>query len=192
VSAGEDQADIEKILSGDHSAFEGIVRRWQGPMINLAYRFCGERGRAEDMAQEVFLRVYRGLPKWRAEAAFSTWLFAVATNVYRSEMRRNPAGTVSIDDAADVLDVRSSAEMIDTMLDDSRRDRAVRRAVAGLPLKYREALILYYFQDMDVSAAAQILGLPEGTVKARLFRGRRILEKKLSSMLSTRVLEETI
>lgn len=192
MSAGEDQADIEKILSGDHSAFEGIVRRWQGPMINLAYRFCGERGRAEDMAQEVFLRVYRGLPKWRAEAAFSTWLFAVATNVYRSEMRRNPAGTVSIDDAADVLDVRSSAEMIDTMLDDSRRDRAVRRAVAGLPLKYREALILYYFQDMDVSAAAQILGLPEGTVKARLFRGRRILEKKLSSMLSTRVLEETI
>src|SRR5262245_30715691 len=90
VSASEDQEDVEKVLDGDISAFEGIVRRWQGPLVNLAYRFCHDRGRAEEIAQEAFLRAYRGLDKWRKEASFSTWLFAVAANLYRSELRRIP------------------------------------------------------------------------------------------------------
>src|SRR5262245_23232981 len=64
VTAAEDQADVEKVLAGDVGAFESIVRRWQGPLVNLAYRFCHDRGRAEEMAQEAFLRVYRGLAGW--------------------------------------------------------------------------------------------------------------------------------
>jgi RNA polymerase sigma-70 factor (ECF subfamily) len=80
VSASEDQSDVEKVLAGDISAFEGIVGRWQGPLVNLAYRFCGDRSRAEDMAQEAFLRAYRALGGWRKDAVFSTWLFALATN----------------------------------------------------------------------------------------------------------------
>jgi len=72
LSASDDQADVERVLSGDVAAFEGIVRRWQGPLVNLAYRFFHDRGRAEDMAQEAFLRAYRGLAKWRREAMFST------------------------------------------------------------------------------------------------------------------------
>jgi RNA polymerase sigma-70 factor (ECF subfamily) len=106
VSAGEDQADVEKVLAGDVAAFEGIVRRWQRPLVNLAYRFCHDRGRAEEMAQEAFLRAYRGLAGWRRDAAFSTWLFAIATNVYRSELRRIPAVTVSLEVAAEVRDPR--------------------------------------------------------------------------------------
>ena len=92
MSAGDDQRDVDRVLSGDVSAFEGVVRRWQGPLVNLAYRFCRDRGRAEEMAQEAFLRAYRGLGKWRREAAFSTWLFALATNLYRSELARDPCG----------------------------------------------------------------------------------------------------
>ena len=69
----------------------GLSGRWQGPLINLAYRFCHDRGRAEEMAQEAFLRAYRGLGQWRKDAVFSTWLFALATNLYRSELRRIPA-----------------------------------------------------------------------------------------------------
>jgi RNA polymerase sigma-70 factor (ECF subfamily) len=72
VTASDDQADVEKVLAGEVSAFEGIVRRWQGPLINLAYRFCHDRARAEEMAQEAFLRCYRGLARWRKDAAFST------------------------------------------------------------------------------------------------------------------------
>jgi RNA polymerase sigma-70 factor (ECF subfamily) len=175
VSASDDQADVERVLAGNIDAFENIVRRWQSPLINLAYRFCRDRGRAEDLAQEAFLRAYRALGQWRKDAAFSTWLFALATNLYRAELRRIPGGIVSIDHVSEPKDPR----MEDGVLEVEDRDRTIRRAVFRLPRKYREALDLFYFHEMDVPATAQSLGLPEGTVKARLFRGRELLRGKL-------------
>jgi RNA polymerase sigma-70 factor, ECF subfamily len=186
VSPSDDQSAVEKVLAGDVSAFEEIVMRWQGPLINLAYRFCRDRGRAEEMAQEAFLRAFRALSQWRKDAVFSTWLFALATNLYRSELRRIPAGTLSIDDVREPADPRAS----DGGLEDYDRDAAVRRAVLALPSKYREALTLFYFHEMDVPAAARSLGLPEGTVKARLFRGREILRSKLPKTLAIPRLKE--
>lgn len=177
--SSEDEVDIDKILAGDVSAFEAIVRRWQGPLVNLAYRFCADRGRAEDMAQEAFLRAYRALSQWRRDAAFSTWLFALATNLYRSELRRIPARMLALDDIAEPKDPRAA----DRQIESRDRDNAVRRAVFALPAKYREVLVLFYFHEMDVAAAARSLGLPEGTVKARLSRGREILRGKLPQIL---------
>ena len=180
MSANEDQADVERVLAGQISAFEGIVRRWQGPLVNLAWRFCHDRGRAEDMAQEAFLRAYRALDRWRKDSAFSTWLFALATNLYRSELRRIPAGNLPLDKVAELRDLRP----VDGGYEEEERDRAVRRAVDALPAKYREVLVLFYFHEMDVPATARSLGLSEGTVKARLFRGRDILRKKLPALLT--------
>jgi len=188
VSASDDQADVERVLAGNISAFEGIVQRWQSPLVNLAYRFCHDRGRAEDMAQEAFLRAYRGLGQWRKDAVFSTWLFALATNLYRSELHRIPARTVSLEDIAEPRDARAFDGGFEDR--DYDRDRAVRRAVFALPPKYREALILFYFHDMDVTTAARSLGLPEGTIKARLFRGREILRNKLPQFLAVPRLKE--
>jgi RNA polymerase sigma-70 factor (ECF subfamily) len=192
VSASDDQTDVERVLAGEIPAFEGIVRRWQGPLVNLAYRFCHDRGRAEEMAQEAFLRAYRALGQWRKDAVFSTWLFALATNLYRSELRRIPARmlslTVSIDDVPEPPDTRASDGGLED--GDYDRDLAVRRAVGALPPKYREALIVFYFHDMDVTTAARSLGLPEGTVKARLFRGREILRSKLPQLLAVPRLKE--
>ena len=178
--AAADRADVASVRAGDVEAFAGIVRRWQTPLINLAYRFCGDRGRAEEMTQEAFLRAYRGLDSYRGDAAFSTWLFALATNLYRSELRRIPQRTVALDEAPEPSDPVSMIEAHE-MRD---RDIAVRRAVLALPPKYREALLLFYFHEMDVSAAAQSLGLPEGTVKARLHRGRELLRSKLPRLLA--------
>jgi RNA polymerase sigma-70 factor (ECF subfamily) len=186
MSASEDQSAVERVLAGDISAFEGIVRRWQAPLINLAYRFCHDRGRAEEMAQEAFLRAFRALNQWRKDAVFSTWLFALATNLYRSELRRIPARTMSLDEVAGPADTRAS----DGGLEDRDRNSAVRRAVLNLPSKYREVLILFYFHDMDVTAAARSLSLPEGTVKARLFRGRELLRSKLPQILAVPRLKE--
>ncbi|HMD22441.1 MAG TPA: sigma-70 family RNA polymerase sigma factor [Alloacidobacterium sp.] len=186
MSATEDQADVERVLSGDVASFEGIVRRWQGPLVNMAYRFCNDRGRAEEMAQEAFLRVYRSLASWRRDAAFSTWLFAVAANLYRSELKRIPAGNVALDDVAELMDKRSHS--LD--FEEHQRDRMIRRAVMALPAKYRDAMILYYFHEMDVPAASKSLGVPEGTVKARLFRGREILRSKLPQLLEVSRLKE--
>ena len=186
MSASEDQRDVEQVLAGDVSQFEGIVRRWQGPLINLAYRFCRDRGRAEEMAQEAFLRAFRALAQWRKDAAFSTWLFALATNLYRSELKRIPARLSPLEEVGEIRDTRA----IDGGLEDQDRDRSVRKAVYALPEKYREVLILFYFHEQDVPATARSLGLPEGTVKARLFRGREILRSKLQPVLAVPQLKE--
>lgn len=183
-ASATDEADVDKVLAGEISAFEGIVRRWQGPLINLAYRFCRDRGRAEEMAQEAFLRAYRAVGQWRRDAVFSTWLFALATNLYCSELRRIPAGTVPLEDIAEPADPRAFDRGLQDADYDNDRDLAVRRAVFALPPKYREVLILFYFHEMDVTTAARSLGLPEGTVKARLFRGREILRRKLPQRLA--------
>jgi RNA polymerase sigma-70 factor (ECF subfamily) len=186
VGTREDQEDVDRVLAGDISAFERIVYRWQGPLVNLAYRFCRDRSRAEDMAQEAFLRAYRGLKGWRRDAAFSTWIFAIATNFYRSELRRMPEGTLPLDSIEDLAALNTES----FKANDDDRDRAVRRAVSALPEKYKATMVLFYFHEMDVSAAARSLGLPEGTVKARLSRGRKILRQKLPQFLGELQLEE--
>jgi RNA polymerase sigma-70 factor, ECF subfamily len=172
----EDATLIARVIAGDTAAFEGIVRRWQAPLINLAWRFCRNRARAEEMAQEAFLRAFRNLSQFRAESAFSTWLFSLATNLYRTEIRRVPSIPLSLDEIAEPSDPRLAPEAFE----ESSRDESIRRAVLALPPKYRDAVLLFYFHEQDVPAAARTLRIPEGTVKARLFRGRELLRAKFS------------
>jgi RNA polymerase sigma-70 factor (ECF subfamily) len=175
-SRSEDAALIARVLAGDTAAFEGIVRRWQTPLVNLAWRFCRDRSRAEEMAQEAFIRAWRNLAQFRGESAFSTWLFALAANLYRTEISRVPATPLSLDEIAEPPDPRISP----TAFDDASRDEALRRGVLALPPKYRDAVLLFYFHEHDVPTAARTLGIPEGTLKARLFRGRELLRTKFS------------
>jgi RNA polymerase sigma-70 factor (ECF subfamily) len=176
VDVNEDRAVIASVLAGDTAAFAVLVRRWQGPLVSMAWRYCRDRGRAEEMAQEAFLKAYRNLAQWRGDSAFSTWLFALAANVYRTELRRIPATMLSLDEIAEPPDERLST----TAYDDASRDEALRRAVLALPPKYRDAVLLFYFHEQDVPEAARTLRVPEGTLKARLFRGRELLRSKFS------------
>jgi RNA polymerase sigma-70 factor (ECF subfamily) len=180
VSAEEDAADVRRVLGGEIQAFEGIVRRWEGPLVNLAYRLCRDPGLAEEMAQDAFVRAYRALASWRGDSRFSTWLFALAVNLYRSRLRRWRPAQVSLDAAGPLADVHGAEEA----LEEEERSRLVRRAVSALPEKYRDAVVMYYFAGMDVEQAARSLGLPEGSLKARLHRGRALLRRKLTRMLS--------
>jgi RNA polymerase sigma-70 factor, ECF subfamily len=184
--AADDRQDAARVLAGDTRAFEGIVRRWQSPLINLAYRFCRDRSRAEDMAQEAFLRAFRNLASWRQESAFSTWLFALATNLYCSELRRIPPITLPFDEVHEPLDPRA----IDGGLEQRNQNAAIHKAVQTLPARYREVLTLYYFHEMDVPATAQSLNLPEGTVKAHLFRARKLLRNKLKPLVESPLLTQ--
>ena len=174
----DDEAAVERVLSGDATAFSAIVERWQAPLINLAFRFCRDRTRAEDMAQEAFLRVFRGLGSWRRDAAFSTWLFALATNVYRDEMRRFVPEWVAVED-----DLPSSETPVAGIVEEASRRDIVHRAVQSLPSRYRDVILLYHFHEQNVALAAGTLGLPEGTVKARLSRGRAMLASKLENRI---------
>ena len=178
---GEDGRNVDLVLAGDTAAFAGLVQRWQGPLINMAWRFCRDRERAEDMAQEAFLRAFRNLGQWRRDAAFSTWLFALATNLYRSELKRIPATMLSLDEITEPSDSR----IHQTGLEDAQQAEMLRRAVVALPGKYRDAVTLYYFHEESVPSAALSLGVPEGTLKVRLHRGRELLRKKMSKGRAT-------
>lgn len=173
-----DVADVERVLGGDVGAFEGIVRRWQGPLVNMAWRYCRDRGRAEEMAQEAFVRAWRGLATWRRESSFSTWLFALAANVYRNELKRVPTVTLPMEEIAEPA---RAADQLDRMEERSQSD-LVRRAVLALPQRYREPVVLFYFHEQDVAAAAKTMRLPEGTVKARLSRARELLRRRFPKL----------
>ena len=186
--ADEDAAAVRLVVAGDVAAFDGIVTRWQGRLVTLAWRFCRDRTMAEDMAQEVFVRAFRALHTFRGDAAFSTWLTAIAMNTYRSCLRgREPRGA-----ALDLSRTPARGSDPFTGLRDQERDELVRRAVLALPAKYREPLVLFYFQEMDLAETARVLALPEGTVKARLSRGRDLLRQRAANQFAgwnTRVSE---
>lgn len=170
----QDAADAARVVAGDLDAFEGIVRRWQHRLVTLAWRFCRDRAMADDMAQEAFLKAFRSLAAFRGESAFSTWLTAVALNTYRSRLRAEGPPLLSLDPArtfsAEAGALRSLIER--------QKAEVVRKAVLTLPAQYREAILLFYFEDKSVAEAASVLGIAEGTLKARLHRGRELLRHK--------------
>jgi len=170
----EDDADLARVLAGDPEAFEGIVRRWQGRLIGLAWRFCRDRAAAEDMAQEAFLKAFRSLTTFRRESKFSTWLTAVALNTYRSRLRSDGLPLLGLPPTRTI----SVAPVALADLQEQERTEAVRRLVLTLPARYREAIIVYYFEERDLAESARVLGIAEGTLKARLHRGRELLKRR--------------
>ena len=173
-----DRAAVGRVIAGDIAAFEEIVRRWQGPLINMAWRYTRDRGRAEELAQEAFLRAWRNLASWRGDAKFSSWLFALAANLYRTELKRYPTVTAPIDS---IPEPAAEDRLEDEFLTASEQE-VIRRAVLALPMRYREPVLLFYFHEMDLAETARTLKIPEGTLKARLSRGREILRRRFPSL----------
>jgi RNA polymerase sigma-70 factor (ECF subfamily) len=174
----EDSADVQRVVAGDLSAFEGIVQRWQGRLVNLAWRFCRDRAMAEDMAQEVFIKAYRSLASFRGESTFSTWLTSIALNTYRSRVRAVTWQTVTLDPARTLAVDAGTHKYVE----DRQRNEAVRRAVLTLPERYRDAILMFYFEEKDLVETARALGIAEGTLKARLHRGRELLKRKVEQL----------
>jgi RNA polymerase sigma-70 factor, ECF subfamily len=174
----QDAADVARVVAGDLSAFEGIVRRWQHKLVGMAWRFCRDRATAEEMAQEVFLKAFRSLASFRGESAFSTWLISIAVNTYRSRLRVEGQPLLSLDPTRIFAAERSALHD----LEDHERAEAVRRAVLTLPAHYRDAIVVYYFEDKDLAEAARVLRVAEGTLKARLHRGRELLRRRCANL----------
>ena len=178
----DDQQDVARVLAGDTSAFEGIVRRWQSPLINLAYRFCRDRGRSEEMAQEAFLRAFRNLKSWRQESAFSTWLFSLATNLYCSEVRRIPPVTLPFDEVPEPHDPRALDAGLQQRSEEAAPPPSRQHAAPQIP---RSAAAVLLSGDGRPRHRQQPQH-PEGTVKARLFRARDMLRAKLQPRINLR------
>ena len=156
-------------------AFAELLRRHQGKVRGLLLRLAGDRTLADDLAQEVFLRAYRGLAGFEGRARFSTWLYRIAYNVYlnhRTRVRELAALPEGFESGAMAPESSLSANRSDL-----RRDLDV--AIAALPDRYRAVVTLYYLEDVSYPEIADILDLPLGTVKTHLHRAKRILREHL-------------
>jgi RNA polymerase sigma factor (sigma-70 family) len=159
--------------------FAELVQRYQDPVYGLTLRFVRSARDAEDLAQEAFLRAYRGLDGFKGDARFSTWLYRIAWNLCADWLRRNRRpgrAALAIDDAAGVADTRLGLE--EGLLAAEER-REVRRALDRLDEKYRSVLLLLYYQKLNYDQIAAVLDVPVKTVETRLYRARKLLKEIL-------------
>ena len=177
---------VQHCLRGDGPSWEELVRRHTRRVFNLCYRFTGNSSSAEDLSQEVFLRVFRTLPSYQsAQGAFPTWLTSVTRNLLVDHYRRTRRDrmTDSLDDAMPVLEEKhSSARAPDKLAQAAELSVQLQRGLARLSPELREAVILRDLQGLEYNEVQVILQVPEGTVKSRINRGRIELARILSEM----------
>jgi RNA polymerase sigma-70 factor (ECF subfamily) len=187
----EDSAIMLELRAGNMSGFDFLIQKYRRPIINFMYRMVHNQGIAEELAQEVFLRVYRSRETYRAEARFSTWLYRIATNLgvnyARDTRHERTASTVYLDETdsetgttPDVADTTPGAEA--ALL---RRERlnAIREHVLALPERQRTAVLMHKYEGMDYKQIGDVLKLSESATKSLLFRAYQTLREKLKEFV---------
>jgi RNA polymerase sigma-70 factor (ECF subfamily) len=178
-----DEQLVEDCLGGDVSAFDVLVDRWQRKIRGAAYRIVGSEEDAQDICQEAFLKAFRGLPSFKREARFSSWLYQIALNLSRDRLRRRKTRSwISLDDAEETHPGRVAAAMggpADDWVESREIQRLVALAVADLPDEQREVVVLKEYQGLTFPEIAEIQGVPLSTVKTRLYRGLSVLRERL-------------
>ncbi len=171
---------IERCLRDDSGAWEALVARYRRKVFHIAYKFTGKHDRAEDLSQEIFLKVFKSLDKFHQDADFSSWLSSVARNYcidnYRASKRERE---VLVDDLVAFDQAPASMGNPQRTLEDRDRRSLLRRGLDLLPVKLREAVILRDLHQLSYQEIAEKLSLPEGTVKSRINRGREELSRLL-------------
>ncbi|CAN5750095.1 sigma-70 family RNA polymerase sigma factor [soil metagenome] len=187
-----DFAAMTRLREGEDLALNEIMDRWQRRLTSYLLRFTGNETVAIDLAQETFVRVYQSRERYRPAGEFSTWLFAIATNLARQHFRwtrRHPAVSMdeTRDDGADppLKDrMASSGASPDEAALASERASAVRTAVAALPEDLRQVVVLSEYEDLSHAQIARVAGCTPKAVETRLYRARAILRERLNRWLS--------
>lgn len=174
----EESLLISRAREGDQEAFRQLVERYQGAVHNLAYRMLGDPQDAEDAAQEIFVRIYRQLGRYDPARKFSTWTLAIATNYCIDQMRRRRMQLVPLENIIPWARARDAGPEGEAITQEARDE--VQRLIGRLPEKYRAPLVLRYFEELSCAEIAEVLGMPEGTVKTQIHRARKTLEKLLA------------
>jgi RNA polymerase sigma-70 factor (ECF subfamily) len=183
VLADSDEAWAQRALA-DREAFAELVRRYADRIYNLAYRMTGDRAEAEDLAQETFVRAYRGLPGYKPQHPFGAWIYRIAVNVCLTYRQRHGGA------ASESLSEETEAILYDNISDDSialadlaeRREvqATVQQAILSLPPMYRAVVVLYHLEGRSYEEIADLLHVPLNTVRTHLHRGRALLREKLA------------
>ena len=163
---------VARCQAGDDAAFSELVDRYKNLVFAMVYRMVNDRSQADDLAQEVFLKVHRGLPYFRGEARLATWIYRIVANVCVQARAKRREVT-----ATDELPDRGAADA--SFSDRELRDR-LEKAIAQLPDQYRLLIAAHYLQGVQYEALAEALDIPLGTVKTHLYRAKRQLRELLS------------
>jgi RNA polymerase sigma-70 factor, ECF subfamily len=188
--SGAETTDADVMLrvkSGDDSAFEYLVQKYRRQMVSFMYRMSHNSAAAEDLAQEVFLRVYRSRANYEASAKFSTWIYRIATNLAvnhaRDTRHERPENTVNLDqpdsETGQTPDVADSTSTVEESILRRERLAAIRQKVQDLPERQRMAVVMHKYQQMDYKQIAEVLKLSESATKSLLFRAYETLRVQL-------------
>jgi RNA polymerase sigma-70 factor (ECF subfamily) len=194
MAGAESYTDAEVMLrvkAGDQSAFDYLVQKYRRPLVSFMYRMARNTAAAEDLAQEVFLRVYRSRQTYEASAKFTTWLYRIATNLAvnhaRDTRHERPEVTVSLDEPDEetgtTLDVADGTISAEEALVRRERMAAIRSKVEALPERQKLAVIMHKYQQMDYKQIADVLKLSESATKSLLFRAYEALREQLKEFL---------
>jgi RNA polymerase sigma-70 factor (ECF subfamily) len=191
--------DVSLMLAfqdGDVSSFERLVQKYKEPIINIIYQFIPDRNEAEDLAIEVFLRVYRARGSYRAKAKIKTWLYKITTNLCLDQMRkRAKPRTISLSEPvrsggeaeAELIDeIADSTPSPQEILEKKEQDALIRRAIDSLTINQRAAIILQVYQGLSYKEISRILGCSTKSVERRLYWARENLKEKLAPYLLRR------
>ena len=186
-----DAAIMLRVKTGDQSAFEDLVQKYRRPIVSVMYRMARNAAAAEDLAQEVFLRVYRSRETYEATAKFTTWLYRIATNLAvnhaRDTRHERPELQVSLDepdeDTGTTLEVPDSSLNAEQAIVRRERMMAIRQKVEALPEQQRLAVIMHKYQQMDYKQISEVLKKSESATKSLLFRAYETFREQLKEFV---------
>ncbi len=170
----EDIALVEEAIQGSRRAQREIVKRYQGPIFAYIYRWMHNRADAEDLTQDVFIKMFNKLETYSRQSSFRAWLYRIARNRTIDHLRRKRLQTVDIENVT-IEDKQNPEEEYDK----AEQKNLLEKAISSLPELYREVLLLRHRDELSYEEITDATDLPLGTVKARLHRGRTLLRKKL-------------
>ncbi|GAA3760711.1 sigma-70 family RNA polymerase sigma factor [Terriglobus aquaticus] len=191
VSDGGDAELMLRLKAGDLDCFEILMNKYRRAMVHFMFRMVRNQAVAEEMAQEVFLRVYRARESYRAEAKFSTWLYRIATNLAvnyaRDTKNERLAAKLQLDapdeETGSTPDVADSTPTVEADLLRAERMRAIKQHVMNLPERQRMAVLMHKYQEMDYKQIGAVLKLSESATKSLLFRAYQTLREKLKEFV---------
>jgi len=181
-----DEQLIKQFQDGDLYAFEMIVHRYKNQLVNFVYNFLGNRIDSEDVVQETFLRVYKNKHRYKQIAKFSTWIYTIASNLAKTELRRRKRrrffSISQLGFEEKDYDIPDSAFSPDKVIEEDLKGKEIREEINKLPEKFREVVVLRDIQEFSYEEISRILHIPIGTVKSRANRGRLRLQKQLAHL----------
>ena len=182
LSAAADCDLVTRAASGREDGFEELVRRYQRPIAAYVYRMVGDYEAALDLTQEVFIKVYNSLRRYRSEFKFSTWIYKIAHNSAVDHLRRQGGREQALlrefDGEQYDLPVESHRPSPEQESERAERRAEIEQVVSQLPTAYRELVVLRHSHDLSYDEIAEVTGLPLGTVKNRLFRAREVMRRE--------------